>query len=113
SWPPLCPPTSTPPRCSSRAAPTTSRTAMPPLISWSALADASVGVWGLGVEGQASLRRLRAMGAAPVLVDDAPGAPSLDGLEVLATGAGGLAALLGCDVVIKGPGISRYRPEVA
>ena len=82
-------------------------------ISWSALADASVGVWGLGVEGQASLRRLRAMGREAVLVDDAPAAPALDGLEVLATGAGGLGALGRCDVVVKGPGISRYRPEVA
>ena len=82
-------------------------------ISWSALADASVGVWGLGVEGQASLRRLRAMGRDAVLVDDAPAAPALDGLEVLATGAGGLGALGRCDVVVKGPGISRYRPEVA
>ena len=81
-------------------------------ISWSALADASVGVWGLGVEGQASLRRLRAMGRDAVLVDDAPAAPTLDGLEVLATAAGGLDALGRCDVVVKGPGISRYRPEV-
>jgi UDP-N-acetylmuramoyl-L-alanine---L-glutamate ligase len=82
-------------------------------ISWSALADASVGVWGLGVEGQASIRRLRSMGRDPVLVDDAPGAPSLDGLEILTTGAGGIDALRGCDVVVKSPGISRYRPEVA
>jgi UDP-N-acetylmuramoyl-L-alanine---L-glutamate ligase len=82
-------------------------------ISWSALADASVGVWGLGVEGQASIRRLRSMGRAAVLVDDAPDAPALDGHEVLATGSGGLHVLLGCDVVVKSPGISRYRPEVA
>jgi UDP-N-acetylmuramoylalanine--D-glutamate ligase len=82
-------------------------------ISWSALADASVGVWGLGVEGQASVRRLRAMGRDPVLVDDAPRAPALDGLAVLATATGGLDALRRCDVVVKGPGISRYRPEVA
>ncbi|MGA2930886.1 MAG: UDP-N-acetylmuramoyl-L-alanine--D-glutamate ligase [Acidimicrobiales bacterium] len=86
---------------------------MHPPISWSALADASVGVWGLGVEGRASIRRLRTMGCVPVLVDDAPGAPSLDGLEVLATGSGGLDALLSCDVVVKSPGISRYRPEMA
>src|SRR5260370_22885261 len=82
-------------------------------ISWSALADASVGVWGLGVEGQASVRRRGAMGCGPALVDDAPAAPSLDGLAVLATGSGGLTALLGCDFVVKSPGISRYRPEVA
>ncbi len=86
---------------------------MQPPISWSALADASVGVWGLGVEGNASVRRLRAMGRVPVLVDDAAGAPTIDGLEVLATGSGGLNALLRCDVVVKSPGISRYRPEVA
>ena len=88
---------------------------MPQLISWSALADASgqVGVWGLGVEGGASLRRLRAMGHVPVLVDDRPGAPTLDGIEVLATDRGGLDALMACEVVVKGPGISRYRPEVA
>ncbi len=82
-------------------------------ISWSALADASVGVWGLGVEGQASIRRLRAMGCTPALVDDAPTVRALDGVEVRPTGAGGLEALHRCDVVVKSPGISRYRPEVA
>ena len=81
-------------------------------ISWSELADASVGVWGLGVEGQASVRRLRAMGVVPLLVDEAPGASEFDGLEVSALNAGGLDALTRCDVVIKSPGISRYRPEV-
>ena len=86
---------------------------MRPPISWSALADASVGVWGLGVEGHASVRRLGAMGCVPVLVDDAPGERVVDGLEVAPTGSGGLDALLRCDVVVKSPGISRYRPEVA
>jgi UDP-N-acetylmuramoyl-L-alanine---L-glutamate ligase len=86
---------------------------MPRPISWSALADASVGVWGLGVEGQASVRRLRLMGRVPVLVDDTPPAPLVEGLAVLATASGGLDALLRCDVVVKSPGISRYRPEVA
>ena len=32
---------------------------------------------------------------------------------MLATGEGGLAALEQCDVVVKTPGLSRYRPEVA
>ena len=32
---------------------------------------------------------------------------------MLATGDGGLAALQRCDVVVKTPGLSRYRPEVA
>ncbi len=86
---------------------------MRPPISWSALADASVGVWGLGVEGRASVRRLRSMGIEPVLVDDAPRAPGAEGTAVLATASGGLDALLRCEVVLKGPGISRYRDEVA
>ncbi|HXZ61857.1 MAG TPA: Mur ligase family protein, partial [Acidimicrobiales bacterium] len=86
---------------------------MRPPISWSALADAAVGVWGLGVEGHASIRKLRSMGCEPVLVDDAPGVPSVDGLPVLTTDDGGLPALLRCDAVVKSPGISRYRQEVA
>ncbi len=85
---------------------------MRPLISWSALTSASVGLWGLGVEGRASLRRLESMGLLPVLVDDKPAEDTLGGFEVLATDRGGLEALLACDVVIKSPGISRYRPEV-
>ncbi len=79
-----------------------------PKLSWSDLPGARVGVWGLGREGQASLRKLRALGAEPVLVDDHP-----DGPDVLATAQGGLAALERCDVVVKTPGLSRYRPEVA
>ncbi len=85
---------------------------MPQPISWSALADARVGVWGLGVEGQASVRRLAAMGVVPVLVDDTPTAPSFDGFPVVATEPEGWRALAACDVVIKSPGISRYQPEV-
>jgi UDP-N-acetylmuramoylalanine-D-glutamate ligase len=77
-----------------------------PKLGWSDLAGARVGVWGLGKEGHASLRKLRALGVAPVLVDDNPGA---DG--VLATAGGGLDALAACEVVIKTPGISPYTPE--
>ena len=40
-------------------------------------------------------------------------AAEADGRPVLATGDGGLAALEQCDVVVKTPGLSRYRPEVA
>ena len=80
-------------------------------ICWSELTSGSVGLWGLGVEGGASFRRLQSMGTVPVLVEDVPHAPDYKGLEVLATGAGGLQALLRCDVVVKSPGISRYRPD--
>jgi UDP-N-acetylmuramoyl-L-alanine---L-glutamate ligase len=78
-----------------------------PKLSWSDLPGARVGVWGLGREGQANLRKLRALGVEPVLVDDHPSGP-----DVLATESGGLAALESCDVVVKTPGLSRYRPEV-
>jgi UDP-N-acetylmuramoylalanine--D-glutamate ligase len=76
------------------------------------LAGARVGVWGLGREGHASLRKLATLGAEPVLVDDQPSGP-VDGHPVLVTGDGGLAALEACDAVVKTPGMSRYRPEVA
>ena len=82
-----------------------------PKISWSDLRGATVGVWGLGVEGRASLARLLAVGANPVLVDDRhhPDAPG--GVPVLTTAAGGLTELERCDVVVKSPGISRYLPD--
>jgi UDP-N-acetylmuramoyl-L-alanine---L-glutamate ligase len=83
-----------------------------PKLSWSDLSGARVGVWGLGREGHANLRKLRALGVEPVLVDDHPPADA-SGQQVLATGDGGLAALERCDVVVKTPGLSRYRPEVA
>ena len=79
-----------------------------PKLSWSDLPGTRVGVWGLGREGHANVRKLRALGVDPVLVDDRPADP-----DVLATSEGGLAALQRCDVVVKTPGLSRYRPEVA
>jgi UDP-N-acetylmuramoyl-L-alanine---L-glutamate ligase len=82
-------------------------------LSWSDLRGTRAGVWGLGREGMANVRKLVTLGATPVLVDDNPAEPVADGFAVLATGAGGLAALGECDVVVKSPGISRYRPEVA
>jgi UDP-N-acetylmuramoyl-L-alanine---L-glutamate ligase len=87
-----------------------------PKLSWSDLAGARAGVWGLGREGHANLRKLLALGVEPVLVDDQPAGPALPtpgGRPVLATGDGGLTALEHCDVVVKTPGLSRYRPEVA
>jgi UDP-N-acetylmuramoyl-L-alanine---L-glutamate ligase len=84
-----------------------------PALSWSGLRGARAGVWGLGVEGLASLRKLATLGAEAVLVDDRPSGTGPGGRPVLATAEGGLDALGGCDVVIKSPGISRYRPEVA
>ena len=84
-----------------------------PAISWSDLRGARAGVWGLGVEGLASLRRLATLGVPAVLVDDRPSGPGPGGRPVLATSGGGLEALADCEVVIKSPGISRYRADVA
>ncbi len=81
-------------------------------LGWSDLRGARVGLWGLGVEGQASLRRLRSIDVEPAsLVDDHPSLAELGGRTVLPTGAGGLEQLATCEVVVKSPGISRYRPE--
>ena len=46
-----------------------------PKLSWSDLAGARVGIWGLGREGHANLRKLLALGVEPVLVDDRPAGP--------------------------------------
>ena len=86
---------------------------MRPKISWSDLRGTRAGVWGLGIEGNANLRKLTELGADPVLVDDRPAGPGPGGRPVLATAEGGLDAMTTCDVVVKSPGISRYRPEVA
>lgn len=83
-----------------------------PAISWADLPGRTVGVWGLGVEGRATIRKLAELGVDPVLVDDRPPAGGVDGTAVLPTGEGGLDALSRCDIVVKTPGISRYRPEV-
>ncbi|MBV9446094.1 MAG: UDP-N-acetylmuramoyl-L-alanine--D-glutamate ligase [Streptosporangiaceae bacterium] len=78
------------------------------MIGWNDLRDKRVGVWGLGREGRANVRKLRTLNVEPVLVDDRPQTP-----DVLTTSDDGLKALTSCDVVVKSPGISRYRPEVA
>jgi UDP-N-acetylmuramoyl-L-alanine---L-glutamate ligase len=83
-----------------------------PELGWGDLPGLRVGLWGIGTEARASRRRLQAMGVTPVLVDDRPPADPGDLGPVLATDAGGLDALLACDVVVKTPGISRHRPEV-
>ena len=77
------------------------------MTGWEDLRGNRVGVWGLGREGQANLRKLRSIGVEPVLVDDRPADEN-----VLATSDGGLDALMKCDVVVKTPGISHYRSDV-
>lgn len=84
---------------------------MRPSISWADLAGRRVAVWGLGTEGRANLRRLRALGVEPVVVDDHP--DRVDDEVALATDGAGFDALAAAEVVVKTPGISRRRPEVA
>ena len=86
---------------------------MRPKISWPDLRSARVGIWGLGVEGTASLRKLSTLTDDVVLVDDHPPSDDSSPGHVLATEAGGLDALTSCEVVVKSPGISRYRNDVA
>lgn len=67
-----------------------------------------VGVWGVGVEGRATLARITQMGIEPsAVVDDKPVED-----RVLATARGGLDALLECAIVVKSPGIGRYTAAV-
>ena len=82
---------------------------MRPHVSWADLRSGPVGVWGVGVEGRATLRKLRALGIEPsVVVDgDPPGAP-VEGAPVQAADAAGLGALAACTFVVKSPGISRH-----
>jgi UDP-N-acetylmuramoylalanine--D-glutamate ligase len=81
-------------------------TSQRPKLGWSDLRGMKVGVWGLGQEGRASVRKLRTLAIEPVLVDDSP-----NDTGVLATASGGLDALKQTEVVIKTPGISPYTPE--
>jgi UDP-N-acetylmuramoylalanine--D-glutamate ligase len=80
---------------------------------WKALVGRRVGVWGVGVEGQATLRRLGADGIDPVAIVDRETRELSDGRQAIGVHAGGLDLLSGCDVVIKSPGISPYDDDAA
>ena len=68
-------------------------------MRFSDLAGRRVGVWGLGREGRAVADAVRAHlpGTELVLVDEGAGDDP--------------TALAACDVVVRSPGVSRYRPE--
>ncbi len=72
------------------------------------LAGRRVGIWGIGVEGTATLARVGPLAREIVLVDDVAD----EARGVLATAHGGLDALAACDVVLKSPGIPRRRADV-
>ncbi|GAB6899530.1 UDP-N-acetylmuramoyl-L-alanine--D-glutamate ligase [Kineosporia succinea] len=81
-------------------------------LSWDDLDGHRIGIYGLGREGEASLRACQARGIEPLLVDDNPPAGGVEGRKVLATAEGGFDALSVCEIVIKSPGISRYADQV-
>ena len=77
----------------------------------------SVGIWGAGREGLAALRVL-APRARVLVHSDAPDDPGLaaaraGGADVTAGGPQAWRELLRCEVVIRSPGVSIYRPELA
>jgi UDP-N-acetylmuramoylalanine--D-glutamate ligase len=61
-------------------------------------------VWGLGAEGTAVVALARARGVEPLLIDDRP--------ERAAVLLPGDVAWGDVDVVVRAPGVSRYRPEL-
>lgn len=72
------------------------------------LAGKRVGIFGYGVEGRATRRRLAGVADTIVVVDDASDVDP----DVIVTSHGGREALLGCDVVLKSPGIPRRRADI-
>lgn len=78
------------------------------MSGWAALAGRRIGVWGVGVEGLTTLRRLQADGLDPAAVVDQVAGMTDTGLDIVAFDGGGLELLAGCDLVIKSPGISPY-----
>ncbi|HKP88370.1 MAG TPA: UDP-N-acetylmuramoyl-L-alanine--D-glutamate ligase [Thermoleophilaceae bacterium] len=82
------------------------------------LAGRRVGVWGAGREGLAAHRALREQEPERevVVYTDAPvpeqEREAFGGGAAFADGPDGFGRLEGCEVVIRSPGVSRYRPEV-
>lgn len=72
------------------------------------LAGKRVGIYGYGVEGRATRRRLEGLADTIVIVDDSSDVDP----EAIETRSGGLEALRACDVVLKSPGIPRRRADI-
>jgi UDP-N-acetylmuramoylalanine--D-glutamate ligase len=75
-----------------------------------------VGVWGLGQEGLAMARLLDSRGASPVFIDDQPdlAAARLDLVmdRPVTVSDPASVAWANLEVVVRSPGVSRYRPEL-
>ncbi len=80
------------------------------------LAGKRVAIWGLGREGRAALQALRAHApdlALTLLCEVQEARGLVTGAVRVATGMADATTLSAFDVVIKSPGISMYRPEIA
>ena len=90
-------------------------------MRFSELEGAGVGVWGAGRELSSFARqlalRMPAARIAAAVFDDPPAADVRERLHApharIASGPGAAAALAGCDVVVRSPGVSIHRPELA
>src|SRR4051794_16506561 len=85
-------------------------------MRFSALDGLTIGVWGAGLETRSFARKLRERlprARIAVVVLEAPAdAPELtDGARVV-DAAGAAEALRGCDLLVRSPGVSIYRPEI-
>ncbi|MBE2320351.1 UDP-N-acetylmuramoyl-L-alanine--D-glutamate ligase [Solirubrobacter sp. CPCC 204708] len=84
-------------------------------MRFSALDGLTIGVWGAGLETRSFARHVAAQlpraRIAVVVLEEPADAPELtDGARVV--DASGADALRGCDVVVRSPGVSIYRPEL-
>lgn len=86
---------------------------MRPHISWSDLRGCTVGIYGLGREGEANVRAALSRDLDPILVDDNPARAEISGISIISSCPDGINALLRCDVVVKTPGISRYSDQIS
>ncbi len=86
-------------------------------MRFSALDGLTVGVWGAGLETRSFARLLRSRlprARIAVVVLEAPAdAPELTDGAVIVGAAGAAEALKGCDILVRSPGVSIYRPELA
>jgi UDP-N-acetylmuramoylalanine--D-glutamate ligase len=82
-------------------------------MRFSELDGRSIGLWGLGRETRSLAEQTRArLPGARIEVVVADEAPGLDGVRLVPQ-TDALAALRECDVVVRSPGVSIHRPEIA
>src|SRR5689334_14892525 len=85
-------------------------------MRFSALDGLTIGVWGAGLETRSFARhvaeRLPRARIAVVVLEEAADAPELTEGARVVDAPGAAAALRACDIVVRSPGVSIYRPEL-